>query len=76
MPDIVCTCIYEAYIDEPMSIWTTVLDFAFSAIIAVVAININYKFLKDLQEEKLLIMCTEACPAWGAEEAYAPSANK
>ena len=52
MPDIVCTCIYEAYIDEPLSIWTTVLDFVFSAIIAVVAVNVNYKFLKQLQEEK------------------------
>ena len=52
MPDIVCTCIYEAYIDEPMSIWTTVLDFVFSGIIAVVAVNVNYKFLKHLQEEK------------------------
>ena len=52
MPDIVCTCIYEAYIDEPMSIWTTVLDFVFSSIIAVVAVNVNYKFLKHLQEEK------------------------
>ena len=52
MPDIVCTCIYEAYIDEPLSIWTTVLDFLFSAIIAVVAVNVNYKFLKQLQAEK------------------------
>ena len=52
MPDIVCTCIYDAYIDKSSSIWTTVLDFVCSVIIGVFGVIINYKFMKNLQEEK------------------------
>ena len=52
MPDIVCTCVYEKYIDTPMSIWTTILDFFFSTVIGVLAVMVNYSFMKKLEEEK------------------------
>ena len=52
MPDIVCKCIYEAYIDPPMSIWTTLLDFFCYVVIGVLCVIINCKFIKKLQEEK------------------------
>ena len=52
MPDIVCTCVYEKYIDTPMSIWTTILDFFFSTVIGVLAVMVNYSFMKKLQKEK------------------------
>ena len=52
MPDIVCKCIYEAYVDPPMSIWTTLLDFLCSVVIGVLGVMINCKFIEKLQEEK------------------------
>ena len=52
MSDIVCTCVYEAYIDEPMSVLTTIVDFVFSVCIGVVGIILNYKLMRRLQEEK------------------------
>ena len=52
MPDIVCKCIYEAYTDPPMSIWTTLLDFFCSVVIGVLGVIINCKFIEKLQEEK------------------------
>ena len=52
MPDIVCTCVYEAYIDPPMSVWTTLLDFLCSSVIGVLGIIVNSKFIKKLQKEK------------------------
>ena len=52
MSDIVCTCVYEAYIDKPMSVWTTVLDFVLSIAIAVTGAILNYKLMRKLQKEK------------------------
>ena len=52
MSCIVCTCVYEAYIDKPMSVLTTVLDFVFSIAIAVAGVILNYKLMRKLQKEK------------------------
>ena len=52
MTDIVCTCVYEAYVDPPMSIWTTLLDFMCSLVIGVLGVIVNYKFIKKLRKEK------------------------
>ena len=52
MPDIVCTCMYEAYIDPPMSVWTLILDFLCSLVIGVLGVIVNYKFIRKLQKEK------------------------
>ena len=52
MSYIVCTCVYEAYIDKPMSVLTTVLDFVFSVAIAVAGVILNYKLMRKLQKEK------------------------
>ena len=52
MPDIVCTCVYEAFIDPPMSVWTTLLDFFCSLVIGVLGVIVNYKFIERLQKEK------------------------
>ena len=52
MPDIVCLCMYEAYIDPPMSIWTLMLDFVCSLVIGILGVIVNYKFIAKLQKEK------------------------
>ena len=52
MPDIVCTCIYEAYIDKSTTFLTTVVDLVFSISISVLGIIVNHKLIKNLKEEK------------------------
>ena len=52
MPDITCTCIYESYMDPPMSVWTLLLDFLCSLVIGTLGVIVNYKFMKKLQKEK------------------------
>ena len=52
MPDIVCTCVFESYIDPPMSVWTLSLDFLLSLLIGALGVIVNYKFIKKLQKEK------------------------
>ena len=52
MPDIVCTCLYEAYKDPPMSIWTLILDFLCSLVIGILGVIVNFKFIQKLQKEK------------------------
>ena len=52
MPDIVCTCIFEAYKDPPMSIWTLLLDFLCSLAIGILGVIVNLKFIQKLQKEK------------------------
>ena len=52
MPDIVCTCIYEAYIDKSTTFLTTVTDFVLSVCIGVLGIIVNYKLIRNLKEEK------------------------
>ena len=52
MPDIVCTCIFEAYKDPPMSIWTLLLDFLCSLVIGILGVIVNFKFIQKLQKEK------------------------
>ena len=52
MPDLACTCMYEAYIDPPMSVWTLILDFSCSLVIGVLGVIVNYKFMRKLQKEK------------------------
>ena len=41
MPDIVCTCIYEADIEKHLSNWSTILDFVFSDIISVYGVIVK-----------------------------------
>jgi hypothetical protein len=52
MPDTFCTCIYSTYTDNPVSNWSTVLEFIFSIFIGICGVTGNYKFLKKLREEK------------------------
>ena len=50
--DIVCQCIYSHYIDEPVTVLSTVLDFLFSVIVISSGLIINYRFKKALADEK------------------------
>ena len=52
MEDPFCACIYKTFIDEPVTLWTTILEFVISIIISVCGIVINYRFVKKLSEEK------------------------
>ena len=52
MPDIFCTCLYTTFVGKSVSNLSTVLEFLFSAIIAVSGITLNCEFLKKLREEK------------------------
>ena len=52
MTCIVCQCIYKTFIDQSVTLNSTILDFLFSIIIGVSGVVINYTFLKKLREEK------------------------
>jgi hypothetical protein len=52
MPDITCACIYKAWVNIPVSLWSTVLEFLFSVLICVCGEIINYRFMSKLREEK------------------------
>ena len=52
MTCIVCQCVYKTFVDQSVTLSTTVLDFLLSIIIGVSGIMINYTFLKKLREEK------------------------
>ena len=52
MPDIVCTCVYEAYIDKSTTFLTTVIDFVLSICISVLGIIVNHKLIRNLKEER------------------------
>lgn len=47
-----CSCIYKALVDTPVSLWSTIMDFLFSVIIAVFGEMSNYRFMRKLREEK------------------------
>ena len=52
MPYLVCACIYKTFIDESVSILSTILDLLASFVIGVFGVTLNYVFLKKLREEK------------------------
>ena len=52
MEDPFCACIYKTFIDEPVTTWTTILEMAFSIVIVVSGLTINYRFVKKLAEER------------------------
>ena len=52
MPDIVCTCVYEAFIEPPMSLWTTLLDFLCSLVIGVLGVIVNVLMLNSSKSYK------------------------
>jgi hypothetical protein len=52
MPDVFCACIWKAFIDTSVSLWSTVLEFLFSVMISVCGGIINYRFMSKLSEEK------------------------
>ena len=52
MPDLFCACLYKAYINIPVSLWSTILEFVFSAMIIVCGEILNYRFMRKLKEEK------------------------
>ena len=52
MPDLFCACIYKTYVNIPVSLWSTVLEFIFSLMIIVCGEILNYRFLSKLREEK------------------------
>ena len=47
-----CGCIYDSFVDEPGSTYTTVFEFLFSVIIGISGIKINYRFIQQLKEER------------------------
>ena len=47
-----CGCIYDSFVDEPGSTYTTVFEFLFSVIIGISGIKINYRFILQLKEER------------------------
>ena len=56
MLDSVCKCIYSHYIDEPVTVLSTVLDFLFSIIVISFGLLLNYRFKKTLEEEKKAVL--------------------
>ena len=52
MTDIFCACVYKTLIDEPVSTWSTTIEFLFSVAISICGVIVNYRFRKKLQEEK------------------------
>ena len=52
MSDSFCICLYQTFIDEPVSTVWTVLEFLFSIVISICGVTVNYRFRKKLQEEK------------------------
>ena len=55
MPDLYCACFCKAYVNSPVILWSTVLEFIFSVMIIVCGEIINYRFLRKLREEKRTI---------------------
>ena len=47
-----CSCVYQAFSDDPGSIWSTFVELVFSAIVCVFGVWINYVFRRKLQKEK------------------------
>ena len=52
MSYVLCTCIYQTFVDEFRSTWSTVLELLFSIVIGSCGVRLNYVFLKKLQAEK------------------------
>ena len=52
MEDPFCACIYKTFVDEPVTLWTTILEFVFSIVIGICGVVINYRFVKKLSEER------------------------
>ena len=52
MPDLFCACFYKAYVNIPVSLLSTILEFVFSLMIVVCGEIINYRFMRKLKEEK------------------------
>ena len=47
-----CMCVYKQFIDEPITVSSTIMDFLFSAIITACGLLANTRFRAKLQEEK------------------------
>ena len=47
-----CACVYKSHVDDPGSIWTTTFELLFSAIIIIIGVKVNYRFVQKLKEEK------------------------
>ena len=47
-----CLCLRESWIDRPVTLWSTVLEFLFSVLLSVSGIRINWKLWKQLKLEK------------------------
>ena len=52
MVDQFCVCFHEAFVDFPVHTWSTSLEFGFVALITVLGIRLNYKFLSKLKKER------------------------
>ena len=52
MSDTFCICGMKTVVDEPVSTFSTVLEFLFSVVISICGVTVNYRFRKKLQEEK------------------------
>ena len=45
-------CLYDIFVDDEGSIYTTVFEFLFSVIIGIFGIKTNYRYIQELKEEK------------------------
>ena len=47
-----CECIYDHLIDKPVTLFSTIMDCIFSAMVTFVGLIINYRYRKKLHEER------------------------
>ena len=52
MPHSICDCIYSFLIVEPVTILSSVLEFLFLVLVVISGWSINFRFWKELQEER------------------------
>lgn len=47
-----CECLYDHLIDKPVTLFSTIMDCTFSAMVTFVGLIINYRYRKKLHEER------------------------
>ena len=52
MPGVLTRCLMEAYIEEPVALWSTILEFVALAVVVLCGLVLNYRYLMKLLEEK------------------------
>ena len=52
MPGVLARCLMEAFVEHPVALWSTILEFVAIAGVAICGLALNYRFLMKLREEK------------------------